>query len=331
MEAYRQILVGMGRRVLNAQREQFRIRLQKIGPAIDQTISRVHQLSGYQAIGDLKKAVRQAEQQYNQTREQLTYVKTEYLTLISSRTQLQRDMNTLLQRKHTWLPEDVTNFTNIYAREHALEQQESQLKQRLDDAETRAEYSHKVFMDTLRERYQEEQVWSDWMRGISLVGTVGLMFANVLMSAIVYGFVEPSRRQKLVDQVVERVQDMVVSVPSESVLTERHLPEPVVETGSQELSIVATIPPIVQERLDELETISVQMKQVEQVLSDIRQEAREQQRDAPLAVSTPRNRPDNSLDSWIRDQLPYLYDHPSTCLIIGTLSGTLLTLFFKPS
>lgn len=138
----------------------------------------------------------------------MAQAKQAYEDAIGTRSDTQKAINDLLQRKHLWSPNDVIRFTDLYRSEHANEQAELKSKQEYKQAEANVEEKSRRLMTIIMERYHEEQVWSDKIRAASTYGTWGLIGMNIMAFLIVQGFVEPRRRRKQVERYEELVQDL---------------------------------------------------------------------------------------------------------------------------
>ncbi|KAG0371632.1 sensitivity to high expression protein she9 [Mortierella sp. AD032] len=146
--------------------------------------------------------------QLDEARANLVQVKQSYEDAIKTRSDTQKAINDLLQRKHLWSPNDVIRFTDLYRSEHANEQAEAKSKQEYKQAEGNVEEKSRRLTTIIMERYHEEQVWSDKIRAASTYGTWGLIGMNVMAFLIVQAFVEPRRRRKQVERYEELVQDL---------------------------------------------------------------------------------------------------------------------------
>lgn len=184
----------------------------------------LNQLTGYGQIEAMKKRVETAETAYAQHRSDWQKIKHDYEQVRTERVQLQRDMNGLLQRKHQWTPEDVLQFTNLFGKEHQLDREESDMKQTLLKAESKVEKTLNQLMDSIRERYREEQLWSDKIRSISGYGTFGLMALNVLLFLLFHGYFEPRRRHKMIHEIQTALEPNVNTdvIPWNETLTDIH-------------------------------------------------------------------------------------------------------------
>ena len=137
-------------------------------------------------------------------------MKENYTQAINQRSQSQREVNELLQRKHAWSPQDLERFTELYRSDHANEQAEADAQAAVIQAEQAAEEAATKLSANILARYHEEQIWSDKIRRMSTWGTWGLMGVNVLLFLVFQIGVEPWRRKRLVkgfeDKVVEALE-----------------------------------------------------------------------------------------------------------------------------
>jgi sensitive to high expression protein 9, mitochondrial len=85
---------------------------------------KLNQLTGYQHIEHRKLQVLQKDQIVTEARSHLRSSKQIYEDTIDSRKQCQKEINALLQRKHTWTGADLDRFTDLYKDEVELEKKE---------------------------------------------------------------------------------------------------------------------------------------------------------------------------------------------------------------
>ncbi|CAJ0639159.1 10769_t:CDS:2 [Entrophospora sp. SA101] len=148
----------------------------------------LNDFTGYSVVEDLKKKVIQQENKLAEARKQLEDAKLSYENAISIRSNTQREVSELLQRKHLWTNDDVIRFTELYRNEHLNEQKETGY----------TELTRMMMM-----RYHEEQVWSDKIRSASTYGTISLILLNFILFICVQTVFEPRKRQKLADKFEE--------------------------------------------------------------------------------------------------------------------------------
>lgn len=156
----------------------------------------INQATGYDSCEKLKDAVLQRDRDYTALKEHATSTKHNYYKSIDERAKCQRELNALLQRKHLWTEEDVNRFTELYKNEMRLESAEMQGKSETEALEKQLDQLHLDLMNGMRERYQQEQLWSDKIRKISAYGTVGLLCVNIGLFLAVHFWIEPRKKAK---------------------------------------------------------------------------------------------------------------------------------------
>lgn len=197
--------------------------------------------TGYSGIEKHKLLVEHVEQEIKGAREAVKTAKTQYERAIQNRSDLQKEINELLTRKHTWSPVDVERFTELYKNDHKNQHEEVTSKQALDEAEQHVENVQIKLTSLILTRYHEEQLWSDKIRQALTWGTWMLMGVNILLFATATFFVEPWKRRKLVNAFQEEVQQKLDEYLTElhglsQRLAPKHL-EPVVDHGAYRISI----------------------------------------------------------------------------------------------
>ncbi len=132
-----------------------------------------------------------------------------YDSAVTSRSDSQREVTSLLERKHAWTDADVASFTTLVRRDHASNLAVSQAKLALAHADLAVEQAFDALMKGILERYHEEQVWSDKIRSVSTYGSLVVLGINlvVFLGAIIV--VEPWKRRRLVRGLEERMTGMM--------------------------------------------------------------------------------------------------------------------------
>lgn len=146
--------------------------------------------------------------------------KAAYEAAVSRRSNSQREVNDLLQRKTTWTDADLSRFTSLVREEHLCEQEETRAKEQVELAEVAVDAEFNELVRIILNRYHEEQVWSDKIRSTSTYGSLVVLGVNVFVFIIAIIFVEPWRRRRLADTFERRV-DQLSSQNRE--LIERHM------------------------------------------------------------------------------------------------------------
>ncbi|KAI4188094.1 MAG: hypothetical protein L6R41_002345, partial [Letrouitia leprolyta] len=171
------------------------------------TTQHLNHLTGYTGIESLKTSITAQESHLQACRSRLASARTAYTAAINNRFASQREVNTLLQRKHAWSPSDLERFTELYRSDHENELQETQAHATLIQAEKEAEDAGARLSESILKRYHEEQIWSDKIRRMSTWGTWGLMGVNVLLFLVFQLGLEPWRRGRLVRGFEEKVRE----------------------------------------------------------------------------------------------------------------------------
>lgn len=182
---------------------------------------RLNDLTGYSGIEALKKSIENQEELVSTTRQAVKAARRAYSSAVATRSDTQREVNDLLQRKHNWSPSDLERFTSLYRSDHTNEQAEQKAHDELGRCERTAEEASNSLAKSILARYHEEQIWSDKIRQMSTWGTWGLMGVNILLFLVFQVAIEPWRRKRLVkgfeEKVMEALEKEKIDVPSTSI------------------------------------------------------------------------------------------------------------------
>ncbi|WVQ68409.1 uncharacterized protein L199_006617 [Kwoniella botswanensis] len=175
---------------------------------------RVNEMTGYKEVERLKGLVFEKEDSLQKLRESARSAKLAYDEAVSTRSNAQRDVNTLLERKHSWDDSDVLRFTHLVRQDHSSSHAVLRTSSEMKEAEMKVDKAFNELMQTILQRYHEEQVWSDKIRSVSTYANLlGLALnAIIFLGAIV--IVEPWKRKRLVNKLEERMSDMMLKVES---------------------------------------------------------------------------------------------------------------------
>ncbi|TPX62072.1 hypothetical protein PhCBS80983_g00634 [Powellomyces hirtus] len=166
-------------------------------PKISETLNL---LTGYSVVQECKQRVLEKDAQLNEARDRSDAAKRAYETMIEERRKCQRELNSLLQRKDTWLDSDITRFTELYRKDLNFEQSETHAKLEYKNAAEDFDKCHREYLNEIRERYIEEQLYSDKIRRASTWWTWGLISLHFLLFLAVQLFVEPRKRRILKEE-----------------------------------------------------------------------------------------------------------------------------------
>lgn len=183
-----------------------RARLSNLRETLTSATKTLNDLTGYTSIEKLKSSVDELESELKSTKGNLKLAKSDYTDAIQRRSDLQKEINELLTRKHNWTPADLERFTELYRNDHQNQQDEKNAEIRLEEAEQAVDAVQVRLTQLILTRYHEEQIWSDKIRQVLTWGTWMLMGVNALLFAVATFFVEPWKRRRLVDAFHHEVQ-----------------------------------------------------------------------------------------------------------------------------
>ncbi|CDK25003.1 unnamed protein product [Kuraishia capsulata CBS 1993] len=169
----------------------------------------VNDVTGYTKIEQLKQSIVQREEQLQRIRAQIQDSKAAHETAVSERVASQKEVNALLERKHSWSTEDLERFTELYRDDHSLEQTVKETADAVKELEVKEEETYSQLIQGIMNRYHEEQVWSDRIRSFSTWGTLMIMAVNLLLFVVVQLFLEPFKRSRLVSSFEMKVTDLL--------------------------------------------------------------------------------------------------------------------------
>lgn len=166
----------------------------------------LNDVTGYSSIEKLRSSIETLEVDLKQAKENVKSCKQAYTEAIAQRSQLQKEVNELLTRKHDWSPQDLERFTELYRNDLVNEQNEVSTQQKLNEAEQLVDAIQLKLTQLILTRYHEEQIWSDKIRRASTWGTWGLMGFNIMLFFMATFIVEPWKRRRMVDAFEEKVK-----------------------------------------------------------------------------------------------------------------------------
>ncbi|KAI4519106.1 hypothetical protein K523DRAFT_291963 [Schizophyllum commune Tattone D] len=216
----------------------------------------LNRVTGYEEIDALKKDVVARETHINEARKAARDAKLAYERAVLQRSNSQREVNDLLQRKSTWTDTDVSRFTTLVREDHLFEQAELRAKAQADAAEEAVEREFTALMQAILARYHEEQVWSDKIRSASTYGQLAALALNLLVFILATIAVEPWKRRRLAATFERKVEELSREM------------ERTVATGIAGVSEKMEV-----QNVAARETIAVLLKQIE-----LEREARERER-----------------------------------------------------
>lgn len=183
-----------------------RAKLADLRATLTSATKALNDLTGYTKIETLKSSVEVLESELKRAKSDLKLAKADYSDAIQRRSDLQKEINELLTRKHNWTPEDLERFTELYRSDHQNQHDEREAEIKLEEQEVEVDTIQVKLTQQILTRYHEEQIWSDKIRQGLTWGTWMLMGLNVVLFASATFFVEPWKRRRLVDAFQHEVQ-----------------------------------------------------------------------------------------------------------------------------
>ncbi|KZS90526.1 hypothetical protein SISNIDRAFT_415363 [Sistotremastrum niveocremeum HHB9708] len=169
---------------------------------------KLNSVTGYEEIEALKARVAENEKNIEATRQQARDAKAAYELAVARRSDSQKEVNDLLQRKSTWQDGDVSRFTNLVREDHLREQEEVRAKAMVAASEEAVEQAFTQLMGSILNRYHEEQIWSDKIRSASTYGSLAALVMNLLVFILAIIVVEPWKRRRLAETFEKRIAAM---------------------------------------------------------------------------------------------------------------------------
>ncbi|PFH53874.1 hypothetical protein AMATHDRAFT_136021 [Amanita thiersii Skay4041] len=170
----------------------------------------LNKVTGYEEIETLKRQVVEQEAKINATRKAAREAKTSYARAVVQRSNSQREVNELLQRKSLWTDSDVGRFTTLVRQDHLYEQEEQRSKAAVDQTEDAVEREFSQLMRNILARYHEEQIWSDKIRSASTYGSLAALGLNLVVFVLAIVIVEPWKRRRLAQTFEKKIEEMGV-------------------------------------------------------------------------------------------------------------------------
>ncbi|KAJ3021590.1 UNVERIFIED_CONTAM: sensitivity to high expression protein she9 [Siphonaria sp. JEL0065] len=164
--------------------------------------------TGYDAVVERKQRVEKKDLELKDAMRFLDQAKLKYEESIDDRRRCQKEINSLLQRKDSWVDEDIHRFTELYRKDLTLEATETSTKQAYKQTSDQYEVIHQEYLNQIRERYIDEQLFSDKIRSASTWWTVGLISAHLAIFLMV-SIRDPWVKKRDRTELVALVQDVL--------------------------------------------------------------------------------------------------------------------------
>jgi sensitive to high expression protein 9 len=169
--------------------------------------STLNKVTGYDLVQERKNRVLEKDKDVIQKREEFKLAKEEYERLIELGKQMQRDLDHLRERKRIQSIDDINQITKLYESLLSIESQEKDAKEKYQKATEGFEKAQVEYLNEMRERYVEEQMFSDKIRQTSTWWTWGLISTHLFLFLVINLIIEPQKRRKLKQEMQEMIQE----------------------------------------------------------------------------------------------------------------------------
>lgn len=156
--------------------------------------------SGTREILELKEQVSQSSQKFDEKQRQVVEARNGLENALKAWEDSQSQHTRLLQVRDKWSPTQAQDFATLVQTEVRIRNDLEQAKQNLSEQESQQASAQMEYMNDLRRRYHEEQIWQDKWRVMSTFGTWGLIILNsfvFLISQYLYRTRETNRIKEI--------------------------------------------------------------------------------------------------------------------------------------
>ena len=136
------------------------------------------QESGTHEILQLKNKVNESSAAFDDAQRKVAAARTTLDKALQTYEESQAQHNQLLQTRDKWAPSQALEFAKLLEKESTIRNEMELAKKNLSLLESQQAGSMHTYMNQLRSRYQEEQLWQDKWRIYSTYMTWGLIFFN---------------------------------------------------------------------------------------------------------------------------------------------------------
>jgi hypothetical protein len=151
-------------------------------PEILETLNQLwRKSSGTTEISQLKNAVAVASQKFDTATAQITTLRRNLDTCLLEYERISSRHTSMLQNRGHWTPEQATEFSSLVNQEVTTRQTLNQARKELADTEQHLSNCQLEYMNCMRQRYHEEQIWQDKWRIFGTYGTWSLIVLNSIL------------------------------------------------------------------------------------------------------------------------------------------------------
>jgi hypothetical protein len=168
---------------------------------INQTIE---QVTGVHEITALKQAVTDASDHLQRCTQHLQDLRQKLDVESVAHQELSAQYHEMMNRRHEWNETDVQSFAQLTAQEGRARSQVDEVRTALQRGEEAWHAAQTAYLDAVRRRYHEEQVWQDKWRVLGTYWTwtlIGLNSVVFIVGQVLHYRRETSRLQSLQDMI----------------------------------------------------------------------------------------------------------------------------------
>ncbi|CAB9496761.1 expression protein 9 homolog, mitochondrial [Seminavis robusta] len=162
---------------------------------------RLHSLfeesSGMMELTKLKDKVQEASGHFDEATNMVQQCRETVAEAQTAHDQAHKKHVSLLMRREEWSAEDAQDFVQMTAVEVTTRQALLNAQNSLKQAEQRAVQCQHSYMDIMRQRYHEEQMWQDKWRLLGTYGTWSLIAINTMVFVVGQYFTQAREMKRL--------------------------------------------------------------------------------------------------------------------------------------
>jgi She9 / Mdm33 family len=145
---------------------------------------RFEESSGLVGLVHLKDAVQRASEKFDESTHQVATCRRTVTLAQTAHDQAHKKHVSLLMRRDEWNADDAQAFVSITSDEVTTRQELLSAQEALKQAEHFSMQCQHAYMDIMRQRYHEEQLWQDKWRLLGTYGTWSLIGINTLVFVV---------------------------------------------------------------------------------------------------------------------------------------------------
>eukprot|EP00980_Cylindrotheca_fusiformis_P031490 scaffold26459_cov162-Cylindrotheca_fusiformis.AAC.4 len=155
---------------------------------------------------ELKQKVNESSQKFDEKQRLVYNARNDLEKALKAWEDSQSQHTRLLQARDRWTPTEAQEFATLVQSEVQVRNDLKRAKENLSERESQQASAQTEYMNDLRRRYHEEQIWQDKWRVMSTFGTWGLIVLNsivFLISQYLYRMRE-TRRMKEIESLLHQ-------------------------------------------------------------------------------------------------------------------------------